>query len=124
MPASDYINAAALNYTSNSVLFSFTVGDWWKWRETDESFSLYVLSEMGGCLEIRERLNNCKGVLFSHHNLRLDNVFKKKYWDVFTIFIRRLSFWSVLIASSMYIEETLGMHSQYAKVEKEKMIDE
>lgn len=27
MPASDYINAAALNYTSNSVLFSFTVGD-------------------------------------------------------------------------------------------------
>lgn len=27
MPADDYVNTAALNCTSNSVLFSFTVGD-------------------------------------------------------------------------------------------------
>lgn len=77
MPADDYVNTAALNCTSNSVLFSFTVGDSGESEERLMSLFLYVLSEMGGCLEIRERCNNCKGVLFSYHNLRLDNVSKK-----------------------------------------------
>lgn len=88
MPISEYINAAAWNCTSSSVLFSFTVGDSGESEERLMSLSLCMcFQRWGECLEIRERNNNCRGVLFSHHNLRLDNVFKKKYWGVFNSFL-------------------------------------
>lgn len=45
----------------------------------DEYLFLCVLSEMGEGLEIRERYDDCKEALFSHHSLTLDNVFKKKH---------------------------------------------
>lgn len=118
MLANDYINVAALNCTSHSVLFSFSVGDSGESEERLISLYFFVLSEMAGCLEIRARCNSCKGVLFSYHNLRLHNIFKKKN---LIIFIRRLSFSPVLMASSVYIEETFGIYSQYAKVEKRKL---
>lgn len=49
-------------------------------------------------------------------------MFLRKNAEMFlTIFISRLGFSPVLITNCVYIEKTLGIHLQYAKVKKEKI---